>query len=650
MTLLQRQRTRSYKTSTVVATGESGALEKRLPDLPLPAGIENIPQTVRTAKTDSKQNGLLKRVGSIFSLRKRPNLDLQLVYSTYNRSPSDLNSLRSSRESEDEIRCPSGLGSAVSIISKRSLPPSPFYPPNGSPYDPMCSQSRLLKRAISTPNLLRSFSLRVKGKKNRRRGASVLADKREPETNSTRRSVSTSGFRLPEIIISLILAQLSQSDIASCATISRTFASAARSALYSDIDTSSIDVTMLEKLTSILSSQSQLAELVTSFTCPEWPPFFVSAKEQGTHGIRQRDTRLTAMFTLALERMYNLTSLTLPSFDASFVAHHTSFGLKSITFLDYMMSEAETKALFAWLDGQVNISTLRFPNLFDIENSIGTMKARIKNGSHSPQPAPDSCYLGFGTPNNARTPSPYSTPMPSPSPSILMQNIPPFTSPTLLPNLTILHATPSLVMSLCSHLENSPITRRPLRSVFLNINSTLYNGLRPASLMSTLSGISHLGLRFTSGVDRRSFEKVIGAAGASLGSSTEEDNDDPFVVVEKNGVQSTRRGLLALEISFQTPGEPGRDEVCGLFSMNSIYMTISYFQVLYKSLQASLPRYNSLSSLKFSVQDNTICNDESRPATEEDMVDLWVKTCPTLTSITLFSGTIWTQQGQGGST
>src|SRR5260221_1280389 len=246
------------------------------------------------------------------------------------------------------------------------------------------------------------------------------------------------------------------------------------------------------------------------------------------------------MFTLALERMYNLTSLTLPSFDASFVAHHTSFGLKSITFLDCMMSEAETKALFAWLDGQVNISTLRFPNLFDIENCIGTMKARIKNGSHSPQPAPDSCYLGFATPSNARTPSPYSTPMPSPTPSILMQNIPPFTSPTLLPNLTILHGTPSLVMSLCSHLENSPITRRPLRSVFLNINSTLYNGLRPASLMSTLSGISHLGLRFTSGVDRRSFEKVIGAAGASLGSSAEEDNGDPFVVVEKDGAQSTR--------------------------------------------------------------------------------------------------------------
>ena len=576
MTLLQRQRTRSYKKSNNLSTKapeEREALERRFPDLPLPAGIENIAQTVQSTKSaDGKQNGLLKRVGSIFSLRKRPNLDLQLVYSTYNRSsPYEVNSLRSSRESEAEIRCPSGLGSAVTIISKRSFPPSPFYPPNGSPYDPISSQPRLLKRAFSTPNLLRSFSLKVKGK-NRRRGASVLADKHQPEANAARQCVSAVSH-FPENVTFLILAHLPQSDIASCATVSRTFASAARSALYADIDTGSITVTMLEKLTSILSSQSQLAELVTSFTCPEWPPFFVSVKEHGIRIIRQTDRRLTAMFTLALERMYNLTSLTLPSFDASFVAHHTSFGLRSITFLDYRMSEAEMRALFAWLDGQVNISTLRFPNLVDIENTIG--KTKIKNDSK--YPAPDNYYLGLGPPNNPHTPSPYSTPMPSPTPSLLKHSILPFTSSTLLPNLTILHATPSLVMSLCSHLENSPTARRPLRSVFLNINSTLYNGLRPASLMSTVSGISHLGLRFTSSVDRRSFEKVIGAAGASLGSSAEEDNNDPFVMVEKTGVQSTRGGLRALEISFQTPGEPGRDEVCVVFSMNSIHLMIPYF-------------------------------------------------------------------------
>jgi hypothetical protein len=83
--------------------------------------------------------------------------------------------------------------------------------------------------------------------------------------------------------------------------------------------------------------------------------------------------------------------------------------------------------------------------------------------------------------------------------------------------------------------------------------------------MSAISGISHLGLLFSSSVDRRSFEKVIGAAGASLGSSAE-DIDDPFVVTEKDS--KTKSGLRALEISFQTSGAPGREEVCVSLGMN----------------------------------------------------------------------------------
>ena len=571
MTILQRQRTRSNIKSNSITTVERGSPEKRPPDLPHPAGIENISQTIQSTKSvDNKPNGLLKRVGSIFSLRKRPNLDLQLVCSTYNKNPKsracDENSICSSRESEADIRCPSGLGSAVSIISKRSLPPSPFYPPNGSPYNPMSSQPHLIKRAISSPNLFRAFSLRVRGK-NRGRGESVLVDK-QSLPSAARRNVSAAGYYLPENVTSLILAHLSQSDIASCATVSRIFASAARSILYAEIDTSSISAKQLEKLVSILSSRSQVAEVVTSFTCPEWPSFFVSSKEQGT--IRQRERRLAAMFTLALQQMYNLTSLILPSFDASFVAHHTSFGLRSITFLDCTMSEAETRALFAWLDGQINVSTLRFPNLFDIDNSLQSIKTTIKNDKNSrPRTNSDNCYLDL--PNNNFSPSPYPRLLPTPTPSSSMQNLPLLTSPTLLPNLTVLHATPSLVMLLCSHSKNSPIGRRPLQSVFLNINSTLYNGLRPASLMSAVAGISHLGLRFSPNVDRRSFEKVIGVAAASLGSSAEEDSADPFVVVEKNGSQSmTRAGLRTLEISFQTLGAPGRDEVCVFFEQGFI--------------------------------------------------------------------------------
>jgi hypothetical protein len=66
------------------------------------------------------------------------------------------------------------------------------------------------------------------------------------------------------------------------------------------------------------------------------------------------------------------------------------------------------------------------------------------------------------------------------------------------------------------------------------------------------------------------------------------------------------------------------------------------FQVVYKSLQASLPRYGSLATLKLTVQN--AANDDTGPrhTAEQDMIDSWVRACPTLTSITLFSGTTWT--------
>jgi hypothetical protein len=502
----------------------------------------------------------------------------------------------------------------------------------------MSSQPRLLKRALSSPNLLRSFSARVRGKNRGRRSSVVVPDKCLPPKGRARRNVPATGSHLPEVIIFQILARLPQPDIASCATVSRIFASAARSALYTDIDTSPIPATKLESLIRILSSRSQLAELVSSFACPEWPPFFVSAGTEPTHSFSQRDTRLTAMFTLALERMYNLTSLTLPSFDAPFLAHYTSFGLRTITFLNSTISEAETKALFSWLDGQINISTLRFPNLFDVESSTGSAKTKSRKDS-----LPTTSENGYLSPSKYfPSTSPYPSPASSPTPSVLTQHMSLFTSLTLLPNLTTLHATPSLVMSL-AHLENS---RRPLRSVSLNINSTLYSGLRPASLMSAISGIAHLSLQFSPNVDRRSFEKLIGAAGAALGSSAEEDNGDPFVVIEKNGLQSSSKsGLRVMEISFQTPGVPGRDEVCLyrlIINLSLIFMTIFSFQVVYKSLQASLPRYGSLATLKLTVQN--AANDDTGPrhTAEHDMIDSWVRACPTLTSITLFSGTTWT--------
>ena len=580
MTFLQRQRTRSHKKSnnTIIAVINK---DKRLPDLPI--GVENIPQTVRSTKSvDGKQHGLLKRVGSIFTPRKRPNLDLQLVYSalhhnttrqSYDDSPT------SCREYEAEIRCPSGLGSAASIISKRSLPPSPFCPQNGSPYTPVVGSQHLIKRAISSPNLLRSLSQKVRGKTRPRGASSIMGSKATTTTNSgvlpqsaPHDAAPRRGPRFPEEVISLIISSFPRSAVASCATTSRMFVSPSRASLYGTVDTSPLTVTQLEKLISTLSTHKHLAELVTTFICPEWPPFFTS--DTRDRSARHKDALLMATFALAIERMSNLTSLTLPAFDMSLIAHQTSFGLKSVTFLSYTMTNSETRALFAWLDGQVNISTLRFPNLLDLNARTDCSHANNMDDENSrPRTAPDTLYLKpFPTSNRSSSLSPYSTPLPSPtrlgSPPFSQANSL-FSSSTLLPNLTTLHATPTLVRSLAAPLADIPFSRRPLQSVWLNINTTLYSGLRPASLMSSLCGISHLGLTFSPNVDRRSFEKIIGAAGASLGSvrrgdDDDDDDDDPFIV-DPNPPLS-KSGLRILEIVFQTLAtQLGRDEVCRSF-------------------------------------------------------------------------------------
>jgi hypothetical protein len=280
--------------------------------------------------------------------------------------------------------------------------------------------------------------------------------------------------------------------------------------------------------------------------------------------------------------MSSLVSLTLPAFDISLLAHHSAFGLKSLTFLHHTATDACTKAMFAWLDGQTNIISLRFPNLDDTPQiKLDPITDAGLSKTHS---SPNLLTLSNGSIPRLLSLNPFSTPnpsprsgyfMPSPSPpgpQYPLSDTEPFASPTLLPNLTVLHAPPSLALLLATPLS-SGATRRPLTSVFLNINTTLYNGLRPAALMGALRGhTTHLALRFSEIVDRRTFEKMLGAVGASLGPSMKAgapgNAEDPFLAaptVAANRDPSDRQwdGLRELDIGFETRGNihPGRDEV-----------------------------------------------------------------------------------------
>ncbi|PPQ65053.1 hypothetical protein CVT26_015749 [Gymnopilus dilepis] len=637
-------------------TAESPAT--RPPPVIPPAAVENVPQKPRYRKTSTSIR-IISRVSSIFvPKRKAPPLDLDLsrVNSSLNNSsrrPSCSSSI-DTVDSEDDIRRPSGLGSAVSMSSRRSLGPS--TPSSPAKFDTFPTARELPRtRAVSSPNLLRSLSWRVRKTRQGSIAASPVSPiAQEPPPPVPRPPSPKPAVQLPEEIIVLVLSHLPKSYVRSLATISRVFASASRISLYTSLDLDDLSSEQAEKLVAVLVSRRELTDLVTSLTCRKWPSFFLADvlnQNPATtvaidHAAERKNALLTASFTLALERMSNLRSLTLPSFDFSLLSRPTAFGLQNLTFLTHSMTDAEMKALFAWLDGQTNITSLRFTNLEDTPPP----KAALDNRKSQIIPQDDNTRIDFLSPSgpyltplaNSSTTSYSVTPSSSPHsasfnvPSSLTSPVSGFESPTLLPNLTTLHATPTLATSLTSPLQTS--SRRPLKSVTLNINTTLYNGLRPAALMNSLRGISHLALNFSDNVDKRSIEKVLGAAGAALGAFSKPAPDEAL----EGGRQPAEvewLGLRALEVSFSRHNS-GREEA------------------LYKSVQASLPRYKSLSSLRFSISgadddrptQNTEDGDEPKilqpSPPEQAQIDAWIKQCPTLQSIDIFSGAHFQQSAE----
>lgn len=609
MTFLHR--TRSFITTPKENTN---GIHKPLPLLPGPtacafAAVENVPiPRRRTTTTPTKT--LMRRVSLIFrpSPRKKGRRPPNLTLAT-NNNGSVLNSSRSSSltsiaESEDDIRPPSGLGSPVSISS---LPPSPFTPAHDE-NSPFCHRESFggesvyqRTRAISSPNLLRSVSVKLKAKTHLRRASVVpgqgggldIIPLVKPTTTWAVRS-----FNLPAEVIAVIVSYLPRHVVASLAPLSRSFSDAARLALYTTLDLQTLRRLQLEKLVAALASRPDLTELVHHFICRTWPSFFSSSSASPHASVDDhRNSLLTATFTLALQRMSNLISLTLPAFNSSLLAHHTAFGLQRLTFLNATMSAQETTALFAWLDGQINIYILKFPNLQDspiTPVSVSDLSNLSKH--HYPVPPrtpvksqsrPNSAFLsvspGFSSPSATPTPhSSYFPPLP----------ISPFSSQTLLPSLTTLHGTPSLVHFLSPPSSSSMCPQRPLRSVSLTINTTLYTGLRPAALMAALQmqGVRRLGLRFVcESVDRRTVEKVLGAVGAVLRSPPQMEEREEGEDGTEGGGEGTQggngnvhgwRGLRVLEVEFQGESTDFSPE-----------------EALYKTLQATLPRYKALRDL-----------------------------------------------------
>jgi hypothetical protein len=545
---------------------------------PLPPAVENVFQKdIRPRTSSMGARHIIRRFSSIFLSKKKQLPGLNLANSVTDHHTTvyvaSYASSTDSIDSDNDIRRPSGLGQAVSAMSNRSLPPSPFLPPSES--SPCPSQDHQRIRALSSPNLLQSFNkARVKQKS---RSASIsltnetiIESELIPSPLSRLPTPPLASSCLPKDVTVHIFSYLPRGSIASCSQVSKAFAEAARYNLYNTLNFDSMSLLQLEQLLAVLASRRDLTELVSTFICHKWPPFFItdchcrSGPPTG-YVFQHKDVLLTSTFTLALEGMTNITSLTLPAFDASLLAHHTAFGLKRLTFINYTISESDARALFAWLDGQTNIVSLRFTNLEDVITPVkDTVTVPYRN---------TIC----GTPLSA---SPFTMPLSPPvSPrSVNFQQpqtlVSPFISPNLLPNLVELHATPSILTLLALIPQSppsfppsplspsfpsslpfppSPPVLRPLTTVSLNITSTLYTGLRPATLMNQLRGISHLCLKFGRVVDRRTFEKVVGAAGGVLGGTEGEGRTQAGGWI----------GLRSLEVGFHESSSKHsrRDEV-----------------------------------------------------------------------------------------
>jgi len=551
---------------------------------PLPVLPAHFPPAVESKLQDAGHLGkasgrLMKRVSLLFTHRKKhdihegcPPLPADAIIpgtrvtpivvqpparSRWHLTSDSRSSMDSDSDSLYDIRRPSGLGRSIS--SNRSMPPSPFTPidKDSAFYAPLAS-SYERSRAMSTPNI-RSFGLKTQG------DPSALLSSVVPAPAP--RVVSS----FPNEVLLDILAFLPRHDIGCLAQTCRDFCQIARTALYEHLDFRTLQPKQVESLVTLLAYRQDLADLVRTLECHTWPAFFPPHSNAScTHppSFPPSPTpsfcpALTAVFTIAFQNMNRITSLVLPSFDPTFLRHHSAFGLKKITFLPCTMSDVEKTQLFTWLDGQTNIIHLALPNL---------MAAGI--------PSPSSSASHLGTPNStpdrnskasdmftAAASSTSCAPSDAAPPSLsLPDTLPelgPFNSSTLLPSLTTISATPDIIASLIHSRQTPPTPPRPLHDMTLNINKTLYTGLRPAKMMNDLQSLklTRLVLKFGPAVDRRTVGKVL-TAGAVLFSFNNNSacSGDPNEENGNRGAGEEGPGLTDLEVELADSTE-GADQV-----------------------------------------------------------------------------------------
>ncbi|KAJ3727794.1 hypothetical protein C8R42DRAFT_347969 [Lentinula raphanica] len=405
------------------------------------------------------------------------------------------------------------------------------------------------------------------------------------------------------------------------APLSKNFCRAALVVIYGKLDLRNSPVSRQDKLDALLSRREDLTEITRELICDDssYPSGFPSA--------------------LVLARMTHLTTLTLPRFSIDLMQHHTAFGLQSVTFLNTGLTPTEKVELFTWLDGQVNITTLNLPRLFDLPPSLDSPEPESSPAflsspspsyisSHFPLP-PSPHNSIFATPQSSPTlapPTPFQVPLPpSPAPvSPLNSSFRPelaslCAASTLLPNLEVIRAPPSIL-----HLL-APSRTPTIRKVGININDTLVGGLRPAELVGFLKpssgrsvtpndaageakiaqeeeeheGLEELCLNFGKNVDRRTVEKVLGAAGAVFGGSS---LSNPEPDSERGRGRETARKVEEPSIPKDGTDSESKQDDQHTPGLQNLEIAIPWNgprteEMLYKTIHSILPRYQALCTL-----------------------------------------------------
>ncbi|KAG8215914.1 hypothetical protein J3R82DRAFT_7886 [Butyriboletus roseoflavus] len=387
---------------------------------------------------------LFRRVSTLFTGRRRTSPSqttsrpVGIGYSyTYPRTTLPRVSSDSTPQSSLEIRRPSGLGRRASLLGSNDSTDNESFGrevQEGGDSVPI--------GFASLPNLLS--------------GAFQSPERSSPHLGLPPKR-RTASITLPNPIFRVVLEFLPRNDLPAVALVSRGFCAIARYTLYHSLNVQTMTESSLERLYNVLACRKELAALVVSFYCRSWPSWGFASPDGFLSSVPSSDVRQ------ALQNMYNLKSLTLPSF-ASILSLTPSltFSLIHLTILDKKLTQSQLVALRSWLATQASLESLSLPHL--VEYSSTDLLQTNDHGSLT----------------------------------------------TLLPGLKSLRASTEIVSMLCLEMN------KPIQHLTLDVHETLYTGLRPSSVIRPLNGVREMHIIFAPEVDKRTVEKFLGITGSML--------------------------------------------------------------------------------------------------------------------------------------